>query len=287
MRLRGAVFWFVIFVALLVYALWRERGEIVQGKLVLNLNPDDIVKVEVRRQQAPKRLVLERKGKSWWLTVPVKAPADPMTMEGFLNRFKNLTTKTELDEKKPEYGLANPTVILTVYDRRGRSYRIQFGNKTPDKMEAYALVEGWRKPVVLTAWLLDDANKSPDDSRDKRLVVFRKEKVTKLALIYPDRRIICERKGKEEWQLKEPIRTAGDNAAITSLLDRLSNLQARQFVVERPQQAQLVSFQLDKPSLQVQLWLKGRKEPLVLTVGKRHEAQTTRYYARSARFPAD
>ena len=88
MRLRGAVFWFVIFVALLVYALWRERGEIVQGKLVLNLNPDDIVKVEVRRQQAPKRLVLERKGKSWWLTVPVKAPADPTTMEGFLNRFK-------------------------------------------------------------------------------------------------------------------------------------------------------------------------------------------------------
>jgi len=286
MRLRGAVFWFVIFVALLVYALWRERGEIVQGKLVLNLNPDDIVKVEVRRQQAPKRLVLERKGKSWWLTVPVKAPADPTTMEGFLNRFKNLTTKTELDEKKPEYGLANPTVILTVYDRRGRSYRIQFGNKTPDKMEAYALVEGWRKPVVLTAWLLDDANKSPDDFRDKRLLVFRKEKVTKLALIYPDRRIICERKGKEEWQLKEPIRTAGDNAAITSLLDRLSNLQARQFVVERPQQAQLVSFQLDKPSLQVQLWLKGRKEPLVLTVGKRHETQTTRYYARSARFPA-
>jgi len=114
-----------------------------------------------------------------------------------------------LDEKKPEYGLANPTVILTVYDRRGRSYRIQFGNKTPDKMEAYALVEGWRKPVVLTAWLLDDANKSPDDFRDKRLLVFRKEKVTKLALIYPDRRIICERKGKEEWQLKEPIRTAG------------------------------------------------------------------------------
>jgi hypothetical protein len=63
-------------------------------------------------------------------------------------------------------------------------------------------------------------------------------------------------------------------------------LQARQFVVERPQQAQLVSYQLDKPSLQVQLWLKGRKEPLVLTVGKRHETQTTRYYARTLRFPA-
>jgi hypothetical protein len=107
-----------------------------------------------------------------------------------------------------------------------------------------------------------------------------------LALIYPDRRIVCERKGKEEWQLTEPVRTAGDNAAITMLLDRLSNLQARQFVVERPKPTQLVSYQLDKPSLQVQLWLKGRKEPLTLTIGRRHETQTTRYYARTLRFPA-
>jgi hypothetical protein len=286
MRLRGAAFWFVVFVALLAYVLWRERGEVVQGKIVLNLNPDDIVKIEVQRQQNPKRLVLERKGKNWWLTVPVKAPADPTTVDGLLNRFKNLTTKAELDEKKPEYGLANPTVTLIVHDRRGRTYRIQFGNKTPDNMSAYALVEGWQKPVVLTAWLLDDANKTPDDFRDKRLLVFSKDRVTKLALIYPDRRIVCERKGKEEWQLTEPVRTAGDNAAITMLLDRLSNLQARQFVVERPKPTQLVSYQLDKPSLQVQLWLKGRKEPLTLTIGRRHETQTTRYYARTLRFPA-
>jgi hypothetical protein len=53
MRLRGAAFWFVVFVALLAYVLWRERGEVVQGKIVLNLNPDDIVKIEVQRQQIP------------------------------------------------------------------------------------------------------------------------------------------------------------------------------------------------------------------------------------------
>jgi len=82
MRLRGAAFWFVVFVALLAYVLWRERGEVVQGKIVLNLNPDDIVKIEVQRQQNPKRLVLERKGKNWWMTVPVKAPADPTTVDG-------------------------------------------------------------------------------------------------------------------------------------------------------------------------------------------------------------
>lgn len=286
MRLRGAALWFVTFVALLAYALWRERGEVVQGKIVLNLNPDDIVRIEVQRQQSPQRLVLERKGKNWWLTTPVNTPADQTVMESLLNRFKNLKAEVELQERKPEYGLTNPTVTLTVHDRWGRTYRIQFGNKTPDNMGTYALVEGWRKPIVLTAWLLDDANKSPDDFRDKRLLVFAKDKVTKLALVYPDQRIICERKGKEEWRLTEPIRTAGDNAAIATLLDRLSTLQARQFVLEHPKPAQLVSFQLNKPNLQIQLWLKGRKAPVTLTIGKRHETQTTRYYARTDRFPA-
>ncbi len=286
MRLRGSVFWLLVFFALLVYVLLRERGEVVEGKVVLNLNPDNIVKVEMQRQQEPKLVVLERKGKSWWLTKPVRAPADKTTVETMLNRFKNLKAEVELEAKKPEYGLTNPTVTLTVHDNRGRTYRIRFGYKTPDNLGAYAVVEGWRKPVVITSLLLDDANKPPDEFRDKRLLVFDREKVTKLALIYPDKRIVCERKDKDEWRLVEPMRTDADNSTVNSLLDRLSTLQARQFVVERPKQAQLVSYQLDKPSLQVQVWLKGQEKPLSITVGKRHETDTTRYYARTTRFPA-
>lgn len=286
MQLRSAVIWALVFAALLAYVLWRERGEVVQGKVVLNLQPDDIVKVEMQRQQAPKEIVLERKGKIYWLTKPVQAPADKMTVETLLNRFKNLKAELELDAKKPEYGLANPPVTLVIHDRRGRSYRIQFGNKTPDNMGVYAVLEGWRKPVVLTSWLLDDANKLPDDYRDKRLFVFNKDKVTKLALLYPDKRIVCQRKGKEEWRLIEPMRTEADNSAVTTLIDRLSTLQAKQFVIERPKEAQLVGYRLDKPTLQVELWVRGRKKPLTLAVGKQHETDKSRYYARTARFPA-
>lgn len=285
-RLRGTLMWFIAFVFLLVYVLLRERGEVVEGKVVLNINPDSIVKVEVKRQQEPKEIVLERKGKSWWLTEPVQAPADKTAVENLINRFKNLKAELELDFQKPEYGLSNPTVTISVHDRKGRTYNIQFGNKTPDNMGAYAIVENRKKPVVLTAWLLDDANKSPDDFRDKRLLVFNKDNVTKFALVYPDKQVVCERKGKGEWQLIEPLRTAADNSAVSSLLDRLSTLQAREFVVERPKKNQLVSYQLDKPGVQVQIWLKGREKPITLTVGKRHETQTTKYYARTSRFPA-
>jgi len=286
MRLRSAALWAIAFAVLLAYVLLRERGEVVQGTVVLNLNPDDIVKVEIKRSQEPKELVLERRDKSWWLTKPVQAPADKTTVETLLNRFKNLKAEVELEAKKPEYGLTNPTVTLTVHDRRGRKYRIEFGSKTPDNLGAYAVVEGWRRPVVLTSWLLDDANKTPDDFRDKRLVVFNRNSVTKISLVYPDKRIVCERKGKDEWRLVEPLRTEADNNAVTNLLDRLSTLQARQFIVERPKKAQLASYQLDKPALQVQLWLKGRKKPLTVAIGKQHETEKTRYYARTSRFPA-
>ncbi len=286
MRLRGAAIWAIAFAVLLVYVLLRERGEVVEGKIVLNLKPDDIVKIEVKRQQEPKEVILERKNKSWWLTKPVQAPADKTTVETLLNRFKNLKAEVELEEKKAEYGLTNPPVVLTVHDKRRRKYRIEFGQKTPDNLGVYAIVEGRRKPVVLTSWLLDDANKTPDDFRDKRMVFFNRDKVTKIDLIYPDKQIVCERKGKDEWRLVEPLRTEADNNAVTNLLDRLSTLQARQFIVERPKKTQLVNFQLDKPSLQVQLWLKGREKPLTITIGKQHETNKTRYYARTTRFPA-
>lgn len=286
MRLRGSAFWLLAFFILLAYVLLRERGEVVEGKIVLNLNPDAIAKVEVQRQQAPNRIVLERRGKSWWLTQPIQAPADKTTVETFLNRFKNLKAELELDEKRAEYGLTNPPVTITVTDQRGRTYRIQFGHKTVDNMGAYAIVENWRKPVVLTSWLLDDANKSVDEFRDKRLLVFNKDKVEKLVLVYPDRRIVCERKGKEEWRLTEPLRTEADNSTITTLLDRLSTLQARQFVVERPKEAELVRYQLHQPTLELEVWVQGRNKPLKVAIGKQHEVDKTRYYARSSRFPA-
>ncbi len=286
MRLRGSAFWLLAFFILLAYVLLRERGEVVEGKIVLNLNPDAIAKVEVQRQQAPNRIVLERRGKSWWLTQPIQAPADKTTVETFLNRFKNLKAELELDEKRAEYGLTNPPVTITVTDQRGRTYRIQFGHKTVDNMGAYAIVENWRKPVVLTSWLLDDANKSVDEFRDKRLLVFNKDKVEKLVLVYPDRRIVCERKGKEEWRLTEPLRTEADNNTITTLLDRLSTLQARQFVVERPKEAELVRYQLHQPTLELEVWVQGRNKPLKVAIGKQHEVDKTRYYARSSRFPA-
>ncbi len=286
MRLRGAAFWLLVFAVLLAYVLLKERGEVVEGTIVLNLNPDAIAKVEIQRQQEPKLIVLERRGKSWWLTKPVQAPADKTTVETFLNRFKNLKADVELDEKKPEYGLTNPTVTIAVTDQRGRTYRIQFGYKTPDNLGAYALVEGWRKPVVLTSWLLDDATKGVDEFRDKRLLVFNRNKVQKFALVYPDQQVVCERKGKDEWRLTAPLRTEADSNAITTLLDRLSTLQAREFAVERPKRAELARYQLDKPSLRIELWIEGRKKPLTLSVGKRHETTTNRYYARTTRFPA-
>ncbi len=286
MRLRGSAFWLLAFFILLAYVLLRERGEVVEGKIVLNLNPDAIVKVEVQRQQAPNQIVLERRGKSWWLTQPIQAPADKTTVETFLNRFKNLKAELELDEKRPEYGLTNPPVTIIVTDQRRRTYRIQFGHKTVDNMGAYAIVENWPKPVVLTSWLLDDANKSVDDLRDKRLLVFNKDKVKKLVLVYPDRRIVCERKGKDEWRLTQPLRIEADNSTITTLLDRLSTLQARQFVVERPKKAELVRYQLHQPTLELEVWVQGRDKPLKVTIGKQHEVDKTRYYARSNRFPA-
>lgn len=286
MRLRGAVFWAIVFAVLLAYVLLRERGEVVQGTIVLNLNPDDIAKVELQRQQEPKEIVLERKGKSWWLTKPVRALADETAVETLLDRFKNLKAEVELEEKKPEYGLANPSLKLVVHDRKGRTYQVQFGNKTPDNFGVYALVEGWRKPVVLSSWVFDDANRPLDEFRDKKLLSFDKDNVTKLALIYPNEQVVCEREGKDEWRLVKPIKTEADGSAINALLDNLSTLQARQFIIERPKKSQLVKYRLDKPDFQVQVWLKGREKPLMVAVGKQHETDKTRHYARTSRFPA-
>ncbi|MCS7223159.1 MAG: DUF4340 domain-containing protein [Armatimonadetes bacterium] len=288
-RWKNSVLLLILFAGLLVYVWFRERGEVVRGPIALRLDPESIVSVTIERKQAPQQIRLTKKGKSWWMEKPVRTPADPSAVKTLTERFKALKIEEELDssaKEKPEFGLKSPAATVTVTDDRNRTYTIVLGNKTPDGMKVYALVNGQDRPIAISSWLLDDSQKSPTEYRDKKLLNFKKERVQRLAVRAQGQTIVMEMGDGKEWKIVQPIQSPAEKGSIDSILDRLSGLQAREFVTEQPKPEDLARFQLNQPPVEWQVWIKGRDKPLTLWVGKQDPKTKTRFFAKSHRFPA-
>lgn len=262
-----------------------ERGPAPEGKLLLRVDPEQIEKLELHNLKDKKTVVVQRFGKaSWRIVSPINAPADKDTIQSIIDRVKQVKIDLTLEDAtlhKKEFGFKNPEAAIVVHTKDGRRYKIVLAKKTPDTLYAYAYREDKRKPVVIDSMLLDDALKSLDDLRDKKVTRFNKDKVTKLVLKHPDETIVCVRSGEERWKLTAPIKMDADKTTVEDLLDKLSNLEAQKYINDNPKKKDLRKYALLHPSFTVEVWLKGRSKPVRLQVGTKSSEDTTRYYARS------
>lgn len=101
--------------------------------------------------------------------------------------------------------------------------------------------------------------------KEKQVFRFRKEDVTRLQIKYDDTTLVCS-KTDDEWKIERPIQAYGSKDEIERLIDRIATLQAQRFI---PKQVKLSDADtgLDKPTVEISLWLKGRSQPETLSFG--------------------
>ncbi len=283
--------------ALLVFVLllggWiffrKEWGPLKEGFTLLAVSPDDVSALTIKNERSKDPIVLKKEKDTWWMDKPRRARADQDFIKTTLDKLKDLTATQDVTEALKgrdlsEYHLKDsPRVLLTVRLKSGEERVLRFGDKTIDSSQSvYTQLESGNIVLVSSA-LFDDLNgRDVDGFRDKKLLVFDRNRLDRITLTYPDRAIEIERKGDFDWKLTQPLVTAAENNAVESLIGKLEMLQATRFVEEDPKA--LDKYGLDQPQLRVDLWVKGRKTPHTLFVGKEgKDADANNFYARSSR----
>jgi len=282
----------VLLVIVLLLGGWiflrKEWGPVKEGFKPFDVNPDEVVELTVKNERSKGTIVLKREKKTWWMDKPRRARADQDFLKTTLDQLKDLTATQDLTEALKgrdlsEYHLKDaPRVLLTVRLKSGAEHTLRFGDKTVDSQSVYTQLESGNIVLVPSA-LFDDLNgRDVDGFRDKKLLVFDHNKVDRIALTYPDKVIEIERKGDFDWKLTQPLVTAAETNAVDTLMNKLETLQATRFVEEEPKD--LSRYGLDAPQLRVDLWVKGRKQPHTLWVGKDgKDADVNNVYVRSSR----
>jgi hypothetical protein len=121
------------------------------------------------------------------------------------------------------YGLDTPTLDVQIVRKDGKTDHLLIGDDTPTGSGAYAKLANDAKVVTVGATTKTSIDKRPDDLRDKRLLTFDSDKLSRVELTAKGPGIEFGKNGQNEWQMVKPRPLRADGSAVDGLVTKLKD----------------------------------------------------------------
>lgn len=282
MRLRNTLLLAIVFILLggyiFLFELQKERKE--KSEILLDFKEEDVEEMILSYPQQEIRLQREPSGK-WKITQPVQAAADESAVGGILSALQTSRVQ-RIVEKKPSpedvkaFGLDNPEVKVLITLQKGKTLpAILVGAKTPLSNSAYVR-RGSELGVLLTsASLRSTLEKKLYDLRDKEILSFSPDQVTRLQIRTPKESLVLVKGEKAEWQVETPTKGKSKPGVVAAYLAALGALRAKGFAEDEPKD--IKKYGLVPPSVEISLDGKDGKKLGSLLLGSKGGGE---YYAK-------
>ena len=225
----------------------------VRDKIVLSFVPAEVQEVQVVHGNDPPVVLQRQDADQWNMTAPVNAKADTQQVRAVLQRLQDAKVQTFVVEETSDlqaYGLQDPTLRVTLAVGADRvQHTLVVGQESPDHKGVYARRGTTSQVVLLPKDFWKGLPTAINGWRDKTLLQYDREHITRLELTAPQSTIHITRSGVRQYTLEQPLRTQGDSDTIFSLLGDLKELKAKDIVADAPQA--LSPYGLDEPRLRI------------------------------------
>ncbi len=265
MKLGRIAILFLLVAALGAYLYWVEvpksREESTKAKLV-DTTADAITSVDLVFPD--REIALAKHDGAWRLTKPLEAPADEGAVKALIGAITGAEVQKTLDEAPSDlasFGLDAPDPTVRLATASGDLPPIAVGKNAAIGGKAYVRV-GEGKIVLTPATLRVALNKQPKDLRDKQLLTFKDDDVTRVDVKPADGKpVSIVKKDKDAWTI-EPGDQVADLTEVRSYLSALRSTRAVDFP-----ETDLAAAGLDKPRLTVTVAFDKGATPQTLLVG--------------------
>jgi hypothetical protein len=167
---------------------------------------------------------LRRDGGKWAMTLPKPLAADQDAVASTVATLSSLNADKLVDEKAADihsFGLDVPTLDVTITKKDGKTAELLVGDSTPDNSGSYAKLAGDPRVFTIASASKTSLDKNPEDLRDKRLLTFDSDKLTRVELQAKGPSLEFGKNGQNEWQIVKPRPLRADSSAVTGLVDKL------------------------------------------------------------------
>ena len=165
---------------------------------------------------------IERKNGKWALTAPAAFPADQEAANGLVTSLSPVTADGIVEDKPTDltkYGLNAPSLTVTLHEKKGKSDEILFGDDVPAGSLVYAQHKGDPKVYTLASSIKTSLDKSVNDLRDKRLLTFDTNQLTRIEL----GPVEFGKNSQNEWAIIKPEPYRADNFQVEELLRKVAD----------------------------------------------------------------
>jgi len=179
-------------------------------------------------------LSLSHVDKGWRITRPRTLGADNDTVNDFLDKLQNAKVKEfviDAPRSLQPYGLERPTrvEVHTGKDKERATKALLIGTTDDKKKGVYALRPGEQSVMLLPEEVWTALPKTVAAVRDKTVVAFERDKVTRVDVESPRGSFTVVREG-DRWQITQPETLSTDQLEAGALLMNVRNLRAQAFL---------------------------------------------------------
>ena len=90
-----------------------------------------------------------------------------------------------------------------------------------------------------------------------------------------DNKTILYQREEQVWWMKEPMNIKGDEKAVDDILHSIIRVVETDPVTDNP--SDLLQFGLDRPQMEISVWLEGKEEEITLLLGNDNPTSITLY----------
>jgi len=203
---------------------------------------------------------------NWDIQSPIKTTADLSTLNSLLFDLKEAKItefiKISLDIPK-KFGLDTPQKSFSLKMKDGKTWTLRFGNQTSNGKQVFASRTGESTVFSISKEVVNKLFRSLHDLRNKKLLQFESDEVTKILIKASDKLFELKKKGSE-WHLEKPEKIKTKHIGH----DLIWTLKGLEFnsIVTPPLPENLAG--LNAPLFTISLWKNELEEVAALKVGK-------------------
>jgi len=193
----------------------------VKTEKILALEQDQIKKIRISRPSGGDTVALEKgdDGK-WRMTEPKPYKADESSVSSMVSSLASLNADTVVNEKNSDwksYGLEPGKIAVQITLKDGKEKKLLLGDDVPTTSGAYAELQGDPRLYTIASYVKSSIDKPASDLRDKRVLPFDSEKVSRVSVKTTEQTLEFGKAGTN-WQIVKPKPMRADNSAIDDMV---------------------------------------------------------------------
>jgi hypothetical protein len=235
MRLRGLLIAAVLLAVLGGTLYWSNKVKSREASKpladttpkLLSIPEDQFRKIEIRKTGTEGPTVLQKdQSDKWEITAPQKLPADQDALRSMVSTLSSLNSDRLIEEKASDlgaYGLASPSLQVTVTKKDGKSEQLLIGDDTPTGSGSFAKLQGDPRVFTIASYNKSSVDKTIKDLRDKRLLTFDSDKLLRVELTAKGQTVEFSKNAQNEWQILKPRPLRADSLQVEELIRKLKD----------------------------------------------------------------